>query len=169
MTGFTIPSGQTLTIASGATIANAGTATGFGGNNTPSWTAKTTSGGYQSLTPSTVTLARFNDEVVDTDGAYDPSTNYRFTVPSGKGGKYFVAASIAIWSSHGLTTAYCYIRKNGSTVLFTRSQTDLYGDIHPLSISGVIDLSVSDYVDVALQMTGNGNKYLVGGGASSFS
>jgi len=31
MTGFTIPSGQTVTVASGGTITNSGTATGFGG------------------------------------------------------------------------------------------------------------------------------------------
>ena len=31
----TIPSGATLAIASGATITNSGTATGFGGDNTP--------------------------------------------------------------------------------------------------------------------------------------
>ena len=37
MTGFTIPSGQTLTVASGGTITNSGTATGFGGDNTPSF------------------------------------------------------------------------------------------------------------------------------------
>ncbi len=31
-----------------------------------------------------------NTEDYDTDSAYDNSTNYRFTVPSGEGGKYFV-------------------------------------------------------------------------------
>ena len=30
----------------------------------------------------------FDTEIFDTAGAYDNSTNYRFTVPSGQAGKY---------------------------------------------------------------------------------
>ena len=33
----------------------------------------------QSLAHNTVTKVQFNSEIVDTDGCYDPTTNYRFT------------------------------------------------------------------------------------------
>ena len=76
-------SGDTINIPSGATIANSGTATGFGESNKPAFLA-TMSG--QSVSDNTYTKLEFGTEVVDTDSAYDHSTNYRFTVPSGEGG-----------------------------------------------------------------------------------
>ena len=82
-------SGDTISIPSGVTIANSGTATGFGGDNTPAFS--TYIGSNQTLSDATTTKADFDTEEFDTDGAYDTS-NKRFTVPSGEGGKYFFSA-----------------------------------------------------------------------------
>ena len=80
-------SGDTISIPAGATIANSGTATGFGGDNTPSFQARKTTS-QTSLTSDTFYKISFETEDWDTDSAYDHSTNYRFTVPAGEGGKY---------------------------------------------------------------------------------
>ena len=70
----------TITIGqSGETIAGIAT-------NTPAFRAYV--GSNQSVSDATDTKIALDTEVFDTDGAYDPST-YRFTVPSGQGGKYY--------------------------------------------------------------------------------
>ena len=78
-------SGDTINVPAGVTIANAGTATGFGESNTPSFYAY--SSGNQVINSESYTLASCETELWDTDSAYDTSS-YTFTVPSGKGGKY---------------------------------------------------------------------------------
>ena len=97
-------SGDTISIPSGATIANSGTATGFGGDNTPSWSATIDSN--QTLSDSTDTLLNFDNETYDTDGAYDTS-NKRFTVPSGEAGKYFITT---FFRASGLTNVTSQFR-----------------------------------------------------------
>ena len=62
-----------------------------GGDNTPAFSATLSSA--QSCSNATQTAIVFNSEHYDTDSAYDTS-NGRFTVPSGEGGKYFFAASL---------------------------------------------------------------------------
>ena len=79
-------SGDTITIPSGATIANSGTATGFGGDNTPAFFAYQSSN-QTGIADVTFTTIEFDTESFDTDSAYNTS-NYTFTVPSGEGGKY---------------------------------------------------------------------------------
>ena len=76
-------SGDTITIPSGATITNSGTANNFGGANTPAFRAKR--GSNQSVANNTSTKIIFDSEDYDTDNAYDTS-NGRFTIPSGEGG-----------------------------------------------------------------------------------
>ena len=79
-------SGDTITIPSGATITNNGTQTGFGGDNTPAFGASQS--GTQTLSTGSWSKVTLDTENWDTDSAFDNSTNYRFTVPSGEGGKY---------------------------------------------------------------------------------
>jgi hypothetical protein len=83
---LTIPSGGTLTVASGGTITNSGTATGFGDDNTPAFLARLSAD--QSIANATWVKLLINTEMFDSDGTYDNSTNYRFTVPSGQAGTY---------------------------------------------------------------------------------
>ena len=79
-------SGSTLTIDSGATITNSGTATGFT-DNTPAFQAFLNSS--QTTNSGAEAVIIFNTEQFDTDSAYDTS-NGKFTVPSGEGGKYYL-------------------------------------------------------------------------------
>ena len=78
-------SGDTITIPSGATITNNGTQTGFGGVNTPAFEAFSTS--QQAVNDNTTTKVECGTEVYDTAGAYDNSSNYRFTPQTA--GRYF--------------------------------------------------------------------------------
>ena len=90
-------SGDTISIPSGATmdLSNA-TQTGVGGANSPMWVA--TMSAQQTGGNNSMVKINYNTEVLDTDSAYDTST-YRFTVPSGKAGKYFISALTNIQSS----------------------------------------------------------------------
>ena len=67
-------SGDTITIPSGATIANSGTATGFGESNTPTFYAY--SSGAQVINDSSYTLASCETELWDSDSAYDTTVSY---------------------------------------------------------------------------------------------
>jgi hypothetical protein len=71
--------------------------------------------GSTTVSSSTWTKISLSSEQWDTDSAFDISTNYRFTVPSGEDGKYLFAANV--WSN-GMNGGEYFIRpriyKNGS-------------------------------------------------------
>jgi len=151
---FTVPSGATLAVASGAAISNAGTASGFGGTNTPAFFAGR-SGSNQTLTSSTYTKLQFNEEAIDTHSAYDNSTNYRFTVPSGQAGKYYVSvgATFGISPSSSLN-AWLYIFKNGSN---SGSQVQYLSATQVSATkNAILDLSVGDYIEAYAWVSGSG-------------
>jgi len=81
---ITLDASGNITFPGNATVT--GSATGFGGDNTPSWLA--TSNATQSISSSTwTTVTNLGTEKWDTDNAFASST---FTVPSGEGGKYVI-------------------------------------------------------------------------------
>ena len=140
-------SGDTINVPSGVTIANSGTATGFGAN-TPAFLAYLT--GDQSISDSSFTKIPNDTERYDTDNAYDNSTNYRFTVPSGKAGKYYLYAAQVYSGTQELyrTTISLYI--NGSRVHSVHGHNpysnSAYGDGAFMGV--VYDLSVGDYAEI---------------------
>ena len=107
-------SGDTIAIPSGVTIANSGTATGFGGANTPAFMGYLSSD--QTVTDNTLTKVTINAEEYDTAGNYDHSTNYRFTPTTA--GKYFFYGSICLRasSSTSLRAGSIIFYKNGSAI-----------------------------------------------------
>ena len=107
-------SGDTFTVPSGVTVnMSSATQTGVGGVNTPAFRAYM--GATQNLNDVTNTVVAYNTEAFDTDSAYDTST-YRFTVPSGKAGKYFFYAQYR-WQVSGTLTGFnIEIHKNGSRI-----------------------------------------------------
>ena len=91
-TTFTLgDSGDTFNIPSGATIANAGTATGFGETNEPYFLA--TGNASQSLTEDLNTVIQYNvlRDSLDSASGYNTST-YTYTVQSGGAGFWYIAA-----------------------------------------------------------------------------
>ena len=144
-------SGDTISIPSGVTIANSGTATGFG-DNTPAFS--TYIGSNQTLSDATTTKADFDTEEFDTDGAYDTS-NKRFTVPSGEGGKYFFHARGRFNMSANQSQFVIMLKKNNNDLakkyIYSGSAgTKIFNSTTYFSydISAVETLSAGDYIEV---------------------
>ena len=148
-------SGDTITIPSGATITNSGTATGFGEANTPAFSAFLDS--TQSLSDQTYTIVGFDNEIYDTDSAYDNS-NFKFTVPSGKAGKYFFTAMLRFVNFTGEVRLVIYI--NGSQKGYQSSYAG--NKYQSLSAQFSADLSVGDYVQIQAWQDSGGSLNLAG-------
>ena len=142
-------SGDTITIPSGATITNNGTQTGFGGANTPAFEATRSSD--QTLSSGVYAKIQFNTETFDTAGAYDNSSNYRFTVPSDQAGKYYIYASATLSSDNATEFNYGNIQiyKNGSEYRSLIADHRGNAVFRPyLAVQAVMDLAVSDYIEI---------------------
>ena len=139
-------SGDTISIPSGVTIANSGTATGFGGTNTPAFQAYLSSD--QTVSSGTETKIQLNTEDFDTDNAYDNSSNYRFTPQTA--GKYFVYATVrGNAGSSSLDLEMTAIYKNGSS--FVENQIDFRANdalLAGITVTAFIDMNgSSDYLE----------------------
>jgi hypothetical protein len=105
------------------------------------------------LTDQAYNLVKFDSEKFDTDNAFDTTDGQnRFTVPSGKAGKYCFYAGI--WANPNADNqteeARIAIYKNGT---FFRISYAKYNNTNgsryaPLTISTVIDLVESDYIQI---------------------
>ena len=122
-----------------------------GGDNTPSFKA-TCSGTTTVANDSNVKIA-FNTEVWDSDSAFDTS-NYRFTVPSGEGGKYFFTTSMEVNITSATTSVRPMIWKNGATVIRSMGYASYYDS---KSTAGVVNLSAGDYVEAYLYQNSGGS------------
>ena len=138
-----------------------------GGTNTPAFKAHMSAN--QSFSSGSNFKVDFDTEVFDTDSAYDPSTNQRFTVPSGKAGKYYINGKI-FFGDIASTDATQAIRvyKNGSQVAFgSRRTVGSTGRDGVVSVSDILDLSVGDYIEIygytnaGSGSLGSGNPYNV--------
>ena len=152
-------SGDTITIPSGATIANSGTATGFGESNTPAFAVQGTDE-QSSVASATYTKVTFNSELKDTDSAFDLSTE-RFTVPSGKAGLYTFKYSCQNSQKEAANKVYqIVLYKNGSlaegTLVRQNPTTTGNYDIF-LNGSASLVLAASDYVEVFYYQNSSGS------------
>jgi len=93
----------------------------------------------------------FATEDYDTNSAYDSTTNYRFTVPSGQAGKYFINSSLRATYNCALNIA---IYKNGSLTYVSDAGTNGSATVSP-QITTTMNLSVNDYIEIyAFQQSG---------------
>ena len=126
--------------------------------NTPAFHAYYSGNTSPSLSDNTWTKVTFlTTETLDTDSAYNGS---KFTVPSGKGGYYQVAASMNFYADNNdMKNARIAIYKNGSVAIQSYNLINNYaaGIRHfSVSQSGVLNLSASDYLEVYVNITTNG-------------
>lgn len=124
----------------------------------------------QSITSGTYTKVDYDTEFFDTDSAYDHSTNQRFTVPSGKAGKYFFYAQALADAANVANLENCQMTfyKNG-TVFKKNAWNFNNNDIYyaGMQISSVMDLSVGDYIEVYLRISdASGNPVIDGSDAT---
>ena len=147
-------SGDTISIPSGVTIdASSGTATGFGGDNTPGFHANRSSD--QGILDATYTKVAFDSETYDSDSAYDGAG--KFTVPSGEGGKYVVYSWCCVSSNQGTTSndineMHVLFKKNGSNAATVEWDPNGYGNKMVLGFNVTLDLAASDYLEVFVWM-----------------
>ena len=104
----------------------------------------------QTLTDETLTKVQFDNEIFDTDNAYDNSTNYRFTPQVS--GKYFVYGDINVdpAGTSQLIHAHIDIYKNGSAIRMHEVNFNTnYARRFNASIACVIDMNgSSDYLEI---------------------
>jgi len=135
-----------------------------GGTNTPMFSA------YLSAdqTASGLTKVQFNTESFDTDNAFDNSTNYRFTIPSAKAGKYFISFDMHVANSAtDATSMNAYLYKNGSLykqVNFHEGANSILR-CH-LNLVCLEDASVGDYYEVFVDVAGTNP--IIEGGTGTF-
>ena len=139
-------SGETFTVPSGVTVnMSSATQTGVGGNNTPSFMAFLSSD--QTLSDNTWTKIQYNVENVDSAGAFDSSTNYRFTPQTS--GYYFVSCNgtCGNTSDNSIDSFKLKLYKNGSEITSTQSRRDW-------DVTG-INFNDSLHTSVIVQMNGS--------------
>ena len=165
-------SGDTITIPSGATLTNNGTATGFGGTNTPAFQASLTN--TLSLADATTTDIVFNSELYDVGTCYDNSTGV-FTVPSGEAGKYVFGTNVLFTDSAGnvsdmLLYAHTTISSSASQSQIARAESTSNGTTFTqrnLGMTFTLNLSVGDAVKIqAYQDTNNSSAINIGTGGT---
>ena len=114
--------------------------------NVPSWRVGITS---QSVAYNTDTKFQYDREHQDTDNAYDTS-NYRFTVPSGKGGTYLIGAWVRIGTGTDVEAFYILPRVNGSNVGNNEEirGTAFNKGYNVVNMTGTLQLSAGDYLEI---------------------
>ena len=153
-------SGDTITIPSGATLTNSGTATGF--DNTPSFFAR--GSGTQAIADQTWTKVTLDTENWDTDSAF---ASNKFTVPSGEGGKYQFTYGGCMSELDDGEYYQFVLYKNGSEWsggnLLGKIQDRMTGTNLGTSMNGsvAITLAATDYVELYVYHTEGGTNNLL--------
>jgi len=131
------------------------TTNNIGGQNTPAFSV--TKSANQSLSGGdTTTTVTFDTEVLDTDNAFASNT---FTVPSGKGGFYFLCLNLT-YSNYQNLRGIAAIRKNDSSNL---ARFETYGNndgsVDPAATcAGVFNLSAGDTITATAYNDSAGSK-----------
>ena len=122
----------------------------------------------QEVTDGTDTKVTWDSVPIDTDSAFD-TTNNRFVVPSGKAGKYMFNGSIqtsAVGQSE-YQYGFCVFYKNGS-----RHSSQMFDCRNnnqrqiPIVFNQLIDLAVSDYIEIYVALGTSGSDERVAGESS---
>ena len=159
-------SGDTISIPSGVTIANSGTATGFGGTNAASFCAVETSG-QTGISSGSTTKLTFNSEDFDTDSAFDLSNN-KFVAPSA--GKYFFGIQVVLQATLGsgyFSHGSAFLYKNGSNFAsMGRADDRSDNNSREWSMDGsiIVDAAANDYFEVYAVVYTDSGTWLVNHG-----
>jgi len=133
-------SGDTVNVPSGVTIANSGTATGFGGANTPAFFAFANAN--QVIATATYTKVEIDTEVVDSDSKFDTS-NYRFT--PGTAGYYVIGGHLRFDSNSTSNDTRIRLDKNGSVYYQIVKRME---NVFSMSINQIMYLDADDYTEL---------------------
>mgnify|MGYP001201592846 FL=1 len=152
------------------TFPDADVTLGAAEDNTPAFFAYLTAN--QTVTDNTATKLACNGELFDTASAYDNSTNYRFTVPAGEGGKYVVTSQISYINgnaSGAVIKTMIYVGGVEKAHAYEDLVNNTYEDT-VLMCQTILVLSAADYVEAyGLWDIENPGTPGFGGNASSMS
>ena len=139
-------SGDTLSLTTGALQSNV---------LYPAWSVELSAN--QTFSSGASTKIQLNNAIFDTDSGLDTSTNYRYTIPSGKGGKYIVNFSGKTDSAID-QNGFILIKVNGNSQYNSfqgHVKPNATGNVHLVG-SCILNLSASDYLELyMLQNTGS--------------
>jgi hypothetical protein len=121
--------------------------------NTPAFFAHRSSGA--GVSSGSTTLIQPDNELYDTDSAYNTSDG-KFTVPSGKAGKYYITAGIYFASITDADIVSCEIYVNNSSKALVREHTGASGNIS-VQCTFSADLSEGDYVTYKVDQNSGGS------------
>ena len=115
--------------------------------NTPAFFA--VRGSSQAIASGSDIKIAVDTEQLDTDSAYDPSTNYRFTVPSGEGGKYLVCFQIrrSAWGSN-ILRAMVKVNGSGTNLVSAEDESSGINDYASAGNSLILSLDAADYIEL---------------------
>jgi hypothetical protein len=126
-----------------------------GGTNTPAF--QVLGNVSQSIPNSTYTKVQLTTELIDTDSAFDNSTNYRFTVPSGEGGNYLFSYGIQFLAFNA-SRCISSIRKNGTEIHSAEIIDHTSSDNASVNASVMLPLVATDYIELfVFQNSGTSN------------
>jgi hypothetical protein len=153
-------SGDTVNIPSGVTIANAGTATGFGGDNTPSFRARLATN--QSISDATNTKLAFATEDWDTDSAF---ASNKWT--PGEAGKYVINAQLGASPIGDGNRIQLWFYINNSSVDYGKSRVVMAANSNDawMSTTLVTELGATDYIEAYVYQSSGGSVSVYATGA----
>ena len=145
--------------------------------NTPAFYAVMSGANQTGMSPNTNTKVQFSSAVYDSNSAYDTS-NYRFVVPSGEGGKYFIGSNLNFGSTSQGRSSFICVYKNGSQYQqfgqFFWSNYSTFPNIiegtqdYVVHASVIIDLAENDYVEIFGRRYDGSSIYFRGNIGSNF-
>ena len=127
------------------------------GVNTPSFRVQPSA--TQNVPNQTWTKLNFNTEIWDSDSAYDTSS-YRFTVPSGKAGKYFMQYSVGVRNASSVNVIDIAWYLNGAQDRTFRRyhQSSSTSNQYQTQVQTMtINLSVGDYLELYMWQNAGAN------------
>ena len=111
--------------------------------------------GAKSLASGSTVIIDFDTEDYDPDGAITPGADWKYTVPTGKGGYFLVTAFVMIEASTAWTQgeiAVLHLYKNGSSAVNMNIATAQANasSAYAITLSGItlIQLAATDYIDI---------------------
>ena len=134
-----------------------------GGVNTPAFFAYRTAD--QSISSGAQTKIQFNNVSIDTDSAFDNTTNYRWTCPAGKGGKYVFFISLkSKTNSNNMLYNVLNVKKNGS--VYQGLENNWTGNTGVVRANGISftfidEVSAGDYYEGFAEISAT-SPYIVG-------
>ena len=124
------------------------------------------SGSTQTVANGTSTIAQMQSEEFDSDSGYDTGT-YRFTAPVA--GYYKFDGQITGYASGSITAIGATIRKNTTVLRTAASNMNFNATSSSITISAIIPLAATDYVDLFGLVSGSGTLgFLLGQGVTFF-